>query len=37
MPMQIEAMLQKNCAEYLARYNNDQLKVIVEYLSLIHI
>lgn len=29
--MQIEAMLQKNCAEYLARYADDQLRVIVEY------
>ena len=29
--MQIEAMLQKNCAEYLARYADDQLLVIVEY------
>ncbi len=31
MQMQIEAMLQKNCAEYLERYSADQLQVIAEY------
>lgn len=29
--MRIEATLQKNCAEYLARYSADQLQVIMEY------